>query len=244
MLEAAATDYSLLSTVRENAEEAPLSTCRLYPEGPVPDAQLLEQLRRVPSSVASDQMERFNFARGIRRMTSPELGVMAGRAFTIRTRPGDNLVIYKAAELARPGDILVVDGGGADDRALLGEIFYNHLIASGIGGLVVDGAIRDAAEIGAGPIPVFARGAAHPAPFKTGPGELRGPIAIGGTVVRQGDVMIGDADGVAVVPFERLAQVTAGSLQLLEDEKVKLARAASGQADTSFLATSLTILEA
>jgi dUTPase len=75
-------------------------------------------------------------------------------------------------------------------------------------------------------------------------GRSYGPIAIGGTVVRQGDVVIGDADGVAVVPFERLAQVTAGSLQLLEDEKVKLARAASGQADTSFLVTSLTILEA
>jgi regulator of RNase E activity RraA len=227
-----------------SAEEATMSTCRLYPEGPVPDEELLTQLRRVPSSVASDQMERFNFARGIRRMTSPDLGITVGRAFTIRTRPGDNLVIYQAAALARPGDILVVDGGGFDDRALLGEIFYNHLIASGVGGLVVDGAIRDAAEIGAGPIPVFARGAAHPAPFKTGPGELRGAISIGGTVVRQGDVIIGDADGVAVVPFERLAEVTAGGLQLLEDEKVKMARAAAGQADTSFLATTLTIIEA
>lgn len=220
-----------------------MSTCRIHPEGPVPDAQLLEQLRRVPSSVASDQMERFNFAKGIRRMTSPDLGITVGRAFTVRTRPGDNLVIYKAAEIAMPGDILVIDGGGAEDRALLGEIFYNHLVASKVGGLVIDGMIRDATEIGAGPIPVFARGAAHPAPFKTGPGELRCPVAMGGTVVRQGDVIIGDADGVAIVPFERLAEVTAGSLQLMEDEKTKLARAAAGQADTSFLQTTLTIIE-
>lgn len=221
-----------------------MSTCRIHPEGPVPDGQLLEQLRGVPSSVASDQMERFNFAKGIHRMTSPDLGITVGRAFTVRTRPGDNLVIYKAAEIAMPGDILVIDGGGAEDRALLGEIFYNHLVASKVGGLIIDGMIRDATEIGMGPIPVFARGAAHPAPFKTGPGELRGPIAIGGTVVRQGDVIIGDADGVAVVPIERLAAVTAGSLQLIEDEKTKLARAAAGEADTSFLETTLTIIEA
>lgn len=221
-----------------------MSTCRIHPEGPVADPEDLAPLRHVPSSVASDQMERFNFARGIRRMTSPELGVMVGRAFTVRTRPGDNLVIYKAAELARPGDVLVIDGGGAEDRALMGEIFYNHLIACGIGGIVLDGAIRDAAEIGAGPVPVFARGAAHPAPFKHGPGELRGPVAVGGMVVRQGDIVLGDADGLTVIPFERLNEVTAGALDLLEREKVKLARAAAGEADTSFLATSLTIIEA
>jgi regulator of RNase E activity RraA len=212
-----------------------VSTCRIYPEAPLPDPEKMETLRTLPSCIVSDQLERFGLARGLRRMTSRELGIMAGRAFTVRTRPGDNLVVYQAVELAEPGDILVIDGGGFTDRALMGEIFYTHVVANRMGGLVIDGAIRDAFEIGQGPVPVFARGAAHPAPFKFGPGELRGPVSIGGTVVQQGDFVVGDDDGVAVVPRARLDETLEGGLALLEAEKAKLARAAAGDADTSFL---------
>ena len=220
-----------------------MSTCRVYPETPLPDPEKLAALGTLPSCIVSDQLERFGLARGIRRMTSRDLGIMAGRAFTVKTRPGDNLVIYKAVELAEPGDILVVDGGGCTDRALMGEIFYNHVIASRIGGLVIDGAIRDAFEIGEGPVPVFARGAAHTAPFKFGPGELRGPVSIGGAVVQQGDFVVGDDDGVAVIPRARLDATIDGGLALLEAEKTKMARAAAGEADTSFLEELMTTIE-
>lgn len=218
-----------------------MSTCRIYPETPLPDPKKLETLRRLPSCVVSDQLERSGFVRGLRRMTSSSLGIMAGRALTVRTRPGDNLVIYQAVEIAEPGDILVVDGGGAMDRALMGEIFYNHVVARGIGGVVIDGCIRDAAEIGEGPVPVFARGAAHTAPFKDGPGELRGVVSVGQAVVRHGDLVVGDADGIAVVPVERLDETLRGGLELLELEKVKLAKAAAGETDTTWLADKLVV---
>ena len=206
-----------------------MSRCRIFPptERPSPDA--LAQLRKMPTTIVSDQLERQGVARGIVRMTSRDLGILAGPALTVRTRPGDNLVVYKAVELADPGDVLVVAAGGLEDRAVIGEIFYRHMVARGIGGVVIDGMIRDATEIAAGPVPVFARGATHPGPYKTGPGELRGPVSVGGTIVRNGDAIVGDGDGIAVVPLERVQEVVEGGLALLAKEEQALAQADAGE---------------
>lgn len=218
-----------------------MNRCRIHPATEPPPAEVLDQVRKLPSTIVSDQLERSGFVSGVRQLTENRLGIMAGPALTVRTRPGDNLVIYKAIELASEGDILVVDAGGATDRAVMGEIVCRHAAAKGIGGLVIDGVIRDVAEISAGDLPVFARGASHLGPFKNGPGEIRGVVSVGGTVVRNGDLVVGDADGVAVLPVERVEEAIKGGLAALAREDGALAQAAAGELDTSWIDDSLEI---
>ena len=212
-----------------------MNRCRIHPATPPPERDQLEQVRQLPSTIVSDQLERSGFIRDVGQITRDELGILAGPALTVRTRPGDNLIIYKAIQLAQPGDVLVIDAGGATDRAVMGEIVAKHAAAMGIIGLVIDGCVRDGAEIAAGPIPVFAKGYAHPGPFKSGPGEIRGAIAMGGTVVRNGDLVVGDADGVAVLPVERIQEVVTGGLQALAREESAIATAEAGEMDTSWV---------
>lgn len=212
-----------------------MNRCRIHPAVEPPAADVIAQLQTLPSTVVSDQLERFGLVRDVRQVTTDALGILAGPALTVRTRPGDNLVIYKAIQLASPGDVLVIDAGGATDRAVMGEIACHHAESQGIGGLVIDGMIRDGAAIAAGTLPVYARGYCHPGPYKNGPGEIRGPVSVGGTVVRAGDLVVGDADGVAVVPRERLQGVLEGGLAALAREDEAIARARAGQLDTSFV---------
>ncbi len=125
---------------------------------------------------------------------------MAGTAFTVRTRAGDNLAIHKALELAGPGDVVVVDGAGDVTRALVGEIMKAIAEHRGIAGFVIDGAIRDVAAFQASSFPCFARGVIHRGPYKTGPGIINVPVSIGGAVISPGDIVVGDEDGVVSFP--------------------------------------------
>jgi regulator of RNase E activity RraA len=205
-----------------------MPSCRLYPAPPRTDPALVERLRALPTSVISDQMERFGLIRHLRALPgTPSEPRLAGPAFTVLTRPGD--------DRAAPGDVLVVDAGGHVDRADMGEIVYRYAVSRGIAGVVIDGAVRDGAEIAAGPVPVFSRGVTHPGPWKNGPGELRGPVSIGGAVVCSGDILVGDADGLVVVPRRRAEQVAAGGERLMEREERDLALASEGALDRSWL---------
>ena len=125
-------------------------------------------------------------------------GVLAGPAFTVKTRPGDNLMIHKALDLADAGDVIVVDGGGDLTNALIGEMMVAHAQKRGIAGLVLNGSIRDYDAIHAGTYPVFAAGITHRGPYKDGPGEINVPIAIDGMVIEPGDLIVGDGDGLLV----------------------------------------------
>ena len=212
-----------------------MNKLRIHPQTPRPSAEQIARLAKLPSTIVSDHLERHGFPVGITQITRPELGILAGPALTVRTRPGDNLAIYKAIDIAEPGDVLVIDAGGHVDRAVMGEIVVLHAASQGIAGLVIDGTIRDGAEIASRDLPVFARGYAHLGPFKNGPGELRGTIAVGGAVVRNGDVVVGDPDGIAVVPTERIDDVIGKGLATLAQEETDIARARAGEMDTSWL---------
>jgi len=161
------------------------------------DPVLLEAFKSAATSIISDNLQRLP---GANLRPFHRGGPMAGTAMTVRTAPGDNLFIHKALELVRPGDVIVVDGGGDLSRALVGEIM--SLIAStrGAAGLVIDGAIRDAGAIGQSDFPVFARAANHRGPYKNGPGEINVPVSIGGLIVAPGDIVVGDEDGVVAFP--------------------------------------------
>jgi RraA family protein len=127
-------------------------------------------------------------------------GVMVGTAITVRTRPGDNLAIHEALESVRPGDVIVVDGGGDTSRALIGEIMMTIAVERGAAGIVIDGAIRDVAAIRQSSFPCFARSSIHLGPYKDGPGEINVPVSIGGMVIAPGDIVVGDEDGIVAFP--------------------------------------------
>ena len=217
-----------------------MSTCRLHPPGPRPDDGLLARARALPTSILSDCLARTGGVSGVHRVPGGGWPRVAGPALTVRTRPGDNLVVHRALDLAEPGDVLVVDGGGALDRAVLGEIMARYAAARGLAALVVDGAVRDVEGLAAGAVPVFARGINHVGPYKDGPGEIGCPVQAGGSVVRAGDVVVGDADGVVVLPHERAAEVVAAGERQLMAEDAVFAQIAAGTLDRSWVAAALT----
>jgi regulator of RNase E activity RraA len=108
-------------------------------------------------------------------------------------------MVHKALQLGKPGDVLVVDGGGALDRALFGDIMKNVAKMRGFAGVVIDGAIRDASAFRGDTLPCYARGVCHRGPYKDGPGEINVPVSIGGMVVQSGDIVVGDDDGLVFI---------------------------------------------
>jgi regulator of RNase E activity RraA len=167
---------------------------------------------------------------------------MAGPALTIKTRPGDSLMIHKALQLAKPGDVIVVDGGGDLTNALIGEIMVGDAVKQGLAGFVVNGSVRDSAAIRRGPFPVFAAGVTHRGPYKNGPGEINVPIAIGGMVIEAGDLVIGDDDGLLCVPFGDVAAMLAAANKEQATEARAVADIEAGTFDRSWVDAALTRL--
>lgn len=173
---------------------------RILSDLPRPAPDLVERFRGVPSSNAADAMGRFHFMDpGVRSRAGL---VMCGVAITVSARPGDNLMVHKALELAAPGDVVVVTTNGNTTSAVFGELMCHSAVAADLGGIVVDGAIRDVTEIAALGFPAFSRTVSPGGCDKDGPGEINVPIACGGTAVLPGDIVLGDEDGVVVVPWQ------------------------------------------
>ena len=125
---------------------------------------------------------------------------LAGRAFTVRTPAGEHVAVRRALDLAQPGDVIVIDGQGAADRALWGDHMSARAQERGIAGVVIDGAVRDVAAIEDLGFPVFAVTSVPTAPLTQLDGEVRVAIVCGGKAVEPGDLVYGDADGVVVIP--------------------------------------------
>lgn len=165
------------------------------------DETLITRFRDLPTANVSDVMSRLP---GTGRQFRPYHagGTLCGPALTVRTRPGDNLMIHKALDMAQAGDVIVVDGGGDTSNALVGELMLTRASVKKLAGFVIDGAIRDSAWINKHDLPVYACGVTHRGPYKDGPGEINGTISIDGMIMRAGDLVLGDADGVVCVPVE------------------------------------------
>lgn len=162
------------------------------------DPILIEGFKNAATAVISDNLSRLPGSVGLRPFHRG--GAMVGSALTVRTRAGDNLVIHQALELVRPGDVLVVDGGGDTSRALIGEIMATIAATRGAAGIVIDGAIRDAGMLAKSDFPCFARTAIHRGPYKNGPGEINVSVCIGGQIIDPGDIVVGDEDGIIAFP--------------------------------------------
>lgn len=171
---------------------------------------LAQKFLMLPVANVSDCMSRL-FGGGAELRPMHRGNPMAGPALTVKVRPGDNLMIHKALEMALPGDVIVVDGGGELTTALVGEIMTSIAKFRQLAGMVIYGAVRDAAALRESDFPVFAAGVTHRGPYKDGPGEVNTAIAINGMVIEPGDLVIGDGDGVLCVPYDQAEAVYAAA---------------------------------
>jgi RraA family protein len=201
------------------------------PSAPQVDAGLIAQLREIAVALLSDQLHRNRGSVGLIPYHRP--APMAGTAVTVKTRGGDNLAILRAFDFCRPGDVMVVDAGGDVANALVGGIITLGAARAGHAGMVLDGAIRDVAEIRERDFPVYARGVNHRGPYKDGPGEINVPVTIGGMVVNPGDIIVGDQDGLLAFDPSLAESVIAGALKQRDAEEATIKSILEGRWDRS-----------
>lgn len=162
-------------------------------------ADIITALGSLPVANIGDSMDRLGVVdAGIQAVWAG--ATLAGPAFTVEVAGGDNAGIHEAIARVPAGAVLVVNGHGVTDRALIGELIAERLRKVGCAGFVVDGAVRDVGDLETMGFPVFARAKSPAGPYKNGPFRIGVPIALGGVVVSPGDVIVGDSDGLAVVP--------------------------------------------
>ena len=205
------------------------------------DADTVAKFRKLPVANISDCMWRMTAGGAVLRPIHRG-GVLAGPAFTVKTRPGDNLMVHKAIDIAEPGDAIVVDGGGDLTNSLIGELMAAHAERRGIGGIVIYGAVRDYDALRGGTFPVYAAGVTHRGPYKDGPGEINVPIAIGGMVIEPGDLIVGDGDGIICVPYDATADVLQAAEAKHQAEIKQFAAIREGSNDRAWVDATLTKL--
>lgn len=206
----------------------------IHPSPPMPSPETLESFRTLPTPHLSDNLERLSGMTGLQRFHRRRK--LLGTALTVKTRPGDNLLIYKALQDLRPGQVLVVDGGGETTNALVGELIMLYAIQRGCAGFVIDGAVRDVAAFDAADFPCYARGLSHRGPYKHGPGQINVPIQVGGQVVQPGDIVVGDEDGVLAFPAHEAAPLLARVAVTAAHEDAIKAEIANGKVHQAWLA--------
>jgi 4-hydroxy-4-methyl-2-oxoglutarate aldolase len=153
---------------------------------------------------------------------------LCGPAFTVQCAPGDNLMLHKALEKAQPGDVLVASVSGYPDGGYFGGLMAVSAVARRLGGLAIDGCIRDSAEIIAMGFPIFARGCCIRGTSKAVAGLINHPTVFGGIVVEPGDLILGDDDGMVVVARGEAESVLKKALDRVEAEAKKSQQLQSG----------------
>ncbi|SFK94254.1 RraA family protein [Brevibacillus centrosporus] len=198
-------------------------------------SDIVAKYQSVPTTCISDTMQ------GLHNMDSSikplkEEYHLAGRAFTVKMPVGDNLAVLKAIREAQPGDVLVIDAKGDTYRAIAGDFIVGLAKTLGIQGIVVDGVIRDIVGIKQLDFPVFCKGTTVAASGKAGWGELNVPISCGGTSVQPGDIIVGDADGVVVIPQAQEEEILQQALdKLMKDQEREASVSGNPEAVRAYL---------
>jgi 4-hydroxy-4-methyl-2-oxoglutarate aldolase len=185
-----------------------------------PDADAVEVLGRVGVATAHEAMGRRGLTHPVLRPIYPGARI-AGRAVTVLSQPGDNLMIHACIEQCGPGDVLVVTTTSPSTDGMFGELFATQLAARGVLGLVIDAGVRDVAELTAMGFPVWSRAVSAQGTVKATPGSVNVPVVAAGAVVRPGDVIVADDDGVLVVAREDAPEVAAASVAREAKEQEK-----------------------
>lgn len=195
-----------------------------------------EEVRQ--AAILADVAGRRGTLHGRIKPLAPHMAV-AGPAITVEVRPGDNLAIHAAMAVAKPGDVLVIDGKGDLSCALLGEIMATQAQASGIAGIIIDGAVRDAETLSKQSFPVFAAGLNPCGPTKFIPGRVNHAISVAGAAVQAGDLVVGDIDGVVVIPRDEVGTIIELAKGKLEGEVKRLSAIHDGDLRPHWLENAL-----
>jgi RraA family protein len=172
------------------------------------DPSLVARAAKLPVANIGDVMNRLQSFSG----TFHAFGgrkKLCGPAFPVKARSGDNLLLHRAVDMAEPGDVIVADGNGDLSVGIMGDLMLGHATKRKLGGVIVDGAVRDIAQLAKMDLGVWARGHNPGGPFKDGPGEIGYPVSCGSQVVMQGDLICCDEDGIVVVPYADAEKVIA-----------------------------------
>jgi RraA family protein len=189
---------------------------RVYENVNRPQKELIDGFKGIQTANIGDCMHRMGAINGsIRQMNEKNI---LGPAYTVKVPSGDNLMIFLAVEKAQPGDVLVIDGEGCMDRALVGEILAKFAESKKLGGFLVDGCIRDSEILTKMDLPIFAKGTNPNGPYRNGPGEINVPVSFGGKVIHPGDIIIGDGDGVIVVKQEEAKELQRKAREIEQKE--------------------------
>ena len=213
---------------------------RVFLQRELPPASLIEAYKKLPAANVADSMNRLSaISSEIRLMTRPFKGSMAGPALTVKARPGDNLMLHKALNMASEGDIIVVSNGGDRSQSLMGEIMAAYAKFKKVAGFVFDGPIRDVEALYDMGMPIYATGSTPGGPYKEGPGEINVPVACGNIHVQPGDIILGDTDGVIVIPRQDAAALLESAQAFSVSDPAKFEAAKNGTADRSWVEKSL-----
>jgi 4-hydroxy-4-methyl-2-oxoglutarate aldolase len=186
------------------------------------DPAVVDQAAQFPSSILADVAGRRGALHGRIAPLAPSMR-FAGPALTVEVRPGDNLMIHAAMAIAKPGDVILVDGKGDLTAALIGEIMSQQCMALGVAAVVIDGAVRDSEAIRELGFPMYAAGLNPNGPTKSMSGRLNHPISIGGVTVYPGDLVVGDADGVTVIERAKAAAMLPLAVEKVAAENKRIA---------------------
>ncbi|MFK8243480.1 MULTISPECIES: RraA family protein [unclassified Facklamia] len=180
--------------------------------------EIYSKLKLFGTPALSDGLNKFNtLSSSIKPIQS---GIkIAGPAITVKLRPADNLMLHKAISIAKEGDVIVVDTGGTYNYSILGDLMATSAFKKGIAGFVIDGCIRDIDELIEKKFPVFTCGVTPAVGDKDGPGEINYPISCGNVVVMPGDYIVGDDNGVVVIPPDFVNQIVEKTIAKLEYEE-------------------------
>ncbi len=181
-------------------------------------ADELDTWREFPPAIVSDCMNRTQVMAGAVKPVAQGMRVL-GQARTVTCMVGDNSAVHALIGMIEPGEVIVVDAGGFEDTAIWGGIMTRGAVRQKIGGLVVHGAVRDVAEIIELGLPCFSSAVVPAGPHKGFGGVIDAPISCAGCPVRPGDIVIGDDDGVCVVPLERADEILKASIEKVAQEE-------------------------
>lgn len=184
---------------------------------------IVDKFKEVPTTAISDAVKGLNNLDPKIKPLKEEYK-LAGRALTVKMPVGDNLAVHKALRASKPGDVLVVDAKGNEYRAIAGDFVVGMMKTLGIAGLVVDGVVRDVAGIKELDFPVFSRGTTVAASGKAGVGEVNVPISVGGAPVHPGDIIVGDVDGVVVIPQALEEEILTKALDKIKKDEEREAK--------------------
>ncbi len=210
---------------------------RVFLERDLPDANVVEGFKTLPAANVADTMGRSCALNSqIHLISSPQEPIMVGVALTVKARPGDNLMLHKALDMAGPSDVIIVANEGDRTHSLMGEIMAVYAQSTRkVAGIVLDGPIRDIDVLSQMNMFLYATGSTPGGPYKEGPGEVNVPVSIGNIAVNPGDIVLGDRDGVIIIPREDAANILEESLKYSVMDASKVTAAKNGTSNRQWV---------